>query len=260
MKNLLYQLVEKACLPGQKIYLATLLIGLISQGYSQPHLDVSGKVRIETMDTLESGSTVVMRQVDGILAERVLNQAITEYFVSLPNGIQFLLDLGETPANLINAGADPNDLIGKKYDGGFIFYIDQSGSGLMAATEDQSTGAIFGCLGVDLTGAAGTAIGTGAQNTLDIGTICGVGTAADLCTTLDLNGHMDWFLPSKDELNLIYQNLYLMGIGNLSGGAIYRTSSEVDANNAWVQVFSGGSQESVFSKTSSRYVRAARAF
>jgi hypothetical protein len=54
------------------------------------------------------------------------------------------------------------------------------------------------------TGATETAIGTGKANTQKIVDIQGNGSyAAKLCSDLTQGGYSDWFLPSKDELNLI---------------------------------------------------------
>ena len=64
----------------------------------------------------------------------------------------------------------------------------------------------MGCFGTNISGADGTAIGTGAQNTIDIVNancspyMSGNSIAANICDTLTLGGYSDWFLPSKDEL------------------------------------------------------------
>ena len=77
----------------------------------------------------------------------------------------------------------------------------------MCAVTDQSTGAEWGCKYTFIDGADETAIGTGAQNTLDILATCTTeGTAADICSKLTLNSYDDWFLPSEDELYEMYQN------------------------------------------------------
>lgn len=124
--------------------------------------------------------------------------------------------------------------IGDRYQGGYIFYIDETGQhGLICADVDQAT-TEWGCQGTDLPGAAGTAVGTGYQNTQDIIAGCPTaGIAARVCNDLSLNGYDDWFLPSKDEFDLILTNLRLQGIGNFSS-AWYWTSSESDATYAWV--------------------------
>jgi hypothetical protein len=94
--------------------------------------------------------------------------------------------------------------------GGIVFYITDSGShGFEAAPTDQaipfSPGAAWGCFGTGITGANGTAIGTGAQNTDDILAGCvEAGIAARFAGDFSLNGYTDWFLPSRDELNELY--------------------------------------------------------
>ena len=74
--------------------------------------------------------------------------------------------------------------------------------------------------------------------------------AAKLCYDYDLNGYDDWFLPSKEELNLIYERLYKNGIGSITGYSCYWSSSEVNygATAAWYQNFEYGSKH-----TSTRY-------
>jgi hypothetical protein len=155
--------------------------------------------------------------------------------------------------------------IGDSYQGGIIFYLDGSGGGLIAAPTDQSAGAPWGCYGTLITGADGTAIGTGAQNTIDIEAGCTTpSTAADICSNLVLAGYTDWFLPSKDELNLMYLNIgqgNAMGLGNVGGFAnfYYWSSTEVDNGIAWGQGFNNGLQDFNL-KDDNFYVRAVRAF
>ena len=153
--------------------------------------------------------------------------------------------------------------IGDSYQGGIIFYLDGSGGGLIAAPTDQSTGSIWGCNGTWIFN-TGTAIGTGAQNTIYIEAGCSSFSSAKYCSDLVLSGYTDWFLPSKDELNLMYQNIgqgNALGLGNVGGFAYtyYWSSSEFEAGNAWRQYFTNGYQIAS-SKGTSFYVRAVRAF
>jgi len=158
-------------------------------------------------------------------------------------------------------GSETPLYIGQNYAGGIIFYIDGTGiHGLVCAESDQSTGAEWGCFGTTIPGADGTAVGTGAQNTIDIEAGCtDPGTAADICANLSLNGYDDWFLPSKDELNLIYSNLYLAGLGGLSYSR-YWSSTEENFNQAWCQFLQYGTQSPYAKITWLFRVRAVRAF
>jgi len=99
--------------------------------------------------------------------------------------------------------------IGKTYQGGIIFYIDGSGAhGLIAAPKDQSAGIVWWNGSFIDTGGTGTAVGTGQPNTDTIIAAQGEGNyAASLAANLVLNGYSDWFLPSRDELNLLYTRI-----------------------------------------------------
>jgi hypothetical protein len=102
-------------------------------------------------------------------------------------------------------------------------------------------------------------VGTGEQNTIDIETGCTIpGTAADICANLNLGGYTDWFLPSKDELYLMYANLKVFGVGGFADYG-YWSSSEFDGDDAWVQYFFNGAQ--LYDSKDYMYrVRAVRAF
>jgi len=155
--------------------------------------------------------------------------------------------------------------IGDTYQGGIIFYLDGNGGGLIAAPTDQSTGAQWGCYGTTISGADGTAIGTGAQNTIDIEFECDTaGTAADICANLTLGEYSDWFLPAKDELNEMYLNIgqgNALGLGNIGGfdSTIYWSSTEYASSGAWRENFFIGNQDG-YVKDASNNVRAIRAF
>jgi hypothetical protein len=146
--------------------------------------------------------------------------------------------------------------IGVAHAGGVIFYIDPTGQhGLVTSTTDQSTGAQWGCSGT-LIGTS-TALGTGQANTTAIVNACSQpGIAARLCNDLVLNGYGDWFLPSKDELFMMHQQLE--GVIPFAFN-IYRSSSENGAFFAWY-LFWGDGQQNYSDRTWTYYVRAIRAF
>lgn len=159
------------------------------------------------------------------------------------------------------------NVVGQYKNGGVIFYVDGTGlHGLVCAVSDQSTNAEWGCYGTVITGADGTAIGTGSQNTTDIEAGCTTaGTAADICANLTLNSHSDWFLPSKDELNLMHQNRAEINTSATNNGGsnfaltYYWSSTEYNGDSAWLQSFSYGGQNASI-KGNGHQVRAVRAF
>ena len=184
-----------------------------------------------------------------------------------------------------NCGEDSDDpladvAIGDTYQGGIIFYILEEGDngyiagevhGLIAAKEDQTTtagaewgtagSAEWGCYETEVSGADRTAIGTGAENTLDILAGCSEdGIAAKLCAnykiTIDGATYDDWFLPSKDELNLLYLKREVVGgFADFS----YYSSSQDNHISAWYHNFIDGIQGKVL-KNIKRRVRTVRAF
>ena len=89
--------------------------------------------------------------------------------------------------------------------------------------------------------------------------------AARLCKVLvyEVDGKdvTDWFLPSKDELNLMYENLCRQGLGSFANGNYrYWSSSEYYGSTAWVQNFGGGDQNSGSRDYVGVRVRPVRAF
>ena len=186
-----------------------------------------------------------------------------------------------------NCGEDEDDAtvasftgsIGDDYQGGIVYYLFQEGDsgyvageihGLISAAEDQSTedGAVWGCSETEVSGADGTAVGTGAQNTLDILAGCSEdGIAAKLASdyeiTLDGVTYNDWFLPSKDELNLLYLNKDLIDQVDFENCLLllcsYSSSSQYSGNGSWVQNFNVGYQVDNDVDEANR-VRAVRAF
>ncbi|NTW32174.1 MAG: DUF1566 domain-containing protein [Bacteroidetes bacterium] len=152
-------------------------------------------------------------------------------------------------------------VIGCTYQGGIIAYVDGTGlHGIIAAPNEQSTGTVIWGSGSITTNATGSAVGTGQANTTKIVTVLGANSLAYIADTLTLNGYTDWFMPSNNELGLLYNNLYLHNPswGNFSP-AWYWSSTESGSANAYGWRFSDGANW-VKSKPQAYYLRAVRVF
>ncbi len=157
--------------------------------------------------------------------------------------------------------------IGESYGGGIVFYVYDNGQhGLIAATTDQSAAIRWHNGTYRYTGSTGDGLNAGAMNTaLIIATqIADVQTGnfaakvcADYSVTVDGITYGDWYLPSINELNILF--LQKAVVGGFSG-LNYWSSTESDNNFAKYQNFAnGGGQGNTF-KVSLNLVRAVRAF
>lgn len=116
--------------------------------------------------------------------------------------------------------------IGQHYQGGKIFYIDKTGKhGLIASPKDFAEMSEWS-------------------------------TAKNLCENYRGSGYSNWHLPTKEELNILYEQKD--SIGGFAP-SYYWSSTEADSKNAWYQVFFNGNQYGSF-KTYKGKVRAVRAF
>jgi hypothetical protein len=155
--------------------------------------------------------------------------------------------------------------------GGLIFYVNPNYRTdgwryLEAAPVDQSLGAPWGCFRTPTSGARGMEVGTGRQNTADMLASCSQrGTAADLCANYVLSGIGGWFLPSRDELALMYRHLKATGIGDFRDAGMtdncqYWSSSQQTTDMANHIDFADNGRLHYDDKDFPRRVRAIRAF
>jgi hypothetical protein len=146
--------------------------------------------------------------------------------------------------------------------GGWVFFnkgnMDGGWQYLELAPTDQSTSSQWGCNGTSIPGTS-LLVGSGENNINLIMANCPSAPAAGLCSNLSLGGQTDWFLPSRDEMNLIYRNLHLNGIGGLATNNYYWSSSEYSSSAAWLFIFGTGNTGNI-GKSYYPYVRAVRAF
>ena len=181
--------------------------------------------------------------------------------------------------------------VGDIYGGGVVFYllgpsdtgyVEGETHGLIAAEQDQSdanTGIqwiIGGDTQTTTNGNTSVLIGKGQANTEAMMSQANyTGGAATVCydysTTVNGITYNDWFLPSRDELDLMWTNLAdsdssgsnsgVGDSGNLGdfANSYYWSSTEADYGIACIQSFTIGLQYN-FIKNYSGNVRAVRAF
>ena len=193
------------------------------------------------------------------------------FTVTATNGI------GTSVASAVsNAVTITPPVVGDFYGGGVVFYLFINGDGgyvagethgLIAAVEDQSAGIKWNN-GSMIFIPTGIGVGKGTINTDLIITAQGAtqtNYAAGLARSYAGGGHADWFLPSKVELNIMYNERGVINsTANANGGSNFTTddywsSSQYGSYNAWRKRFSDGNQ-SIHGKANLKDVRAVRAF
>ncbi len=146
------------------------------------------------------------------------------------------LNNGVAPTDVVaNVGSEA--LYGLYYGGGYIFYIDENDGGLIVATDYSQTGNFnWGDIFSLDTNAD---IGSGDLNTqliidgnLNDNSSGGFEFGSDdyafkVVSDLDYNGFNDWFVPSRDSMSAIYDNVHSLGLGNFDETIIYWSSTKI---------------------------------
>jgi hypothetical protein len=147
---------------------------------------------------------------------------------------------------------------------GIIFYDKKEYTNGWRYLEAAPAGTEFSAEWGPYTYVGGTeiSVGSGKRNTELIIEVLGEdGKAAQLCANLDVNGYKDWFLPSMSELDLMFKNLKLDGLGSFNDDWYWSSSSsEYGSMAAWAQRFTDGSRNDYNHKGNAYFVRAVRAF
>ncbi len=245
-----------------------------------PNTNANGLITIEIgTGTVVSGDFTTIDWANGpyfIKTETDLNGGAnytitgTSQLLSVPYALH-----AKTADSLIN---QHKYQVGDFAQGGIVFWVDETGEhGLVCAKEDQDGGSgirwYAGTYGT--TRAKGDGPYSGEINTaiiissqISIGDD-GADYAAQICNELQITEggktYGDWYLPSIEELNLMYQNKTIIDFMAISYGgsefyeAQYWSSDEVDSNNAWYFGFFYGTPNNA-SKSNTYHVRAVRAF
>ena len=120
--------------------------------------------------------------------------------------------------------------VGEFLGGGICF--SSGATSLIASTMDLSD-ASWGTWGIEITGTS-TARGTGSANTIAMLKSGVTSGAALICDNLSYSGFTDWYLPSKDELGLLF--LQKNVVGHFQNNR-YWSSSQSNLQEAWTVDF-----------------------
>ena len=161
--------------------------------------------------------------------------------------------------------------IGEEFGGGVIFHLwkDNTGveHGLIVDKTDLSTSQVWSNIDATLIGPSAQSSWDGLSNSnAVVGQSGHTSSAAALCLNSTNGGQNDWYLPSVQELNMLWNNYYTVArsLTQISGAtqlqpALYWSSTEYVNSVAWTFFFSNGSAD-YSNKVGTGYVRAVRAF
>jgi hypothetical protein len=176
------------------------------------------------------------------------------------------------------SGGNFTHYIGEEFGGGVIFHLwkDAQGveHGLIVDKTDLSTAQAWSNINTVLIGPAAQSSWNGFSNSNAIvGQAGHTNSAAALCLNSTNGGQSDWYLPSIDELERLYNNRLevnatlrgmsgvteLKRIGLSGNSAYYWSSTESGSDYAWYFSFYSGTASNIY-KSYTFYVRAVRAF
>lgn len=170
--------------------------------------------------------------------------------------------------------------VGDFAHGGIVFWVDETGQhGLVCAKEDQSTGVRWYAGTNGNTQAKGDGPYAGKANTsIIIAAHAAIGDdgntyAARICNELKITEggktYGDWYLPSCEELTLMYENKSIINSTAIANGGssfveesskYYWSSTENDNSSAWGKNFKFSVNAPGSKNNASWCVRAVRAF
>ena len=131
---------------------------------------------------------------------------------------------------------DINSLYGIEYGGGYIFNVNIQDGSLIVASDYSQIGSV--AWGDVFSLDTSTEIGTGDENTQMIvdgnqndNSADGFEFGSDdyafkIVSDLDYNNKNDWFIPSRDSMQAIFDNVHSLGFGNFDENLIYWSSTK----------------------------------
>ena len=178
----------------------------------------------------------------------------------------------KSAGSVSSGGGGFTHYIGEAFGGGVVFHLwkDALGveHGLIIDKTDLSTAQVWSNIDATLIGPSAQSSWDGLSNSNAIVGQAGHTSSASALCLISTNGaQSDWYLPSVQELNMLWNNYYTVArsLTQISGAtqlqpATYWSSTEGDDYSAWLFTFYDGSAYSNASKANAPYVRAVRAF
>jgi hypothetical protein len=246
--------------------------------------------------TSSTGGITATGSASPITVTGLTNGTAYTFTVTATNGVG--TSIASYPSNSVTPSAGPT--IGDAFQGGYYAgKINVSGTQyyLIVAPKasGESTGRNWGTYGVT-TGI--TSVINGPTNSASLAALGAAYQAAVFCEGLTIGGYTDWYLPAKNELEVLYYYLKpTTSLNNTSSGSnanavspepistnytsgspaqtsagigfrtgetnafasdFYWSSTENNSSNAWIQYFYSGEQANDFRKNQNFYVRAVR--
>lgn len=182
---------------------------------------------IDAFSIIPDGSLIVKNKSDLIFSDipkLVLEIKVTNeeefktIFITIElkqRSVQWRLNHGQTPYTIYSDNSDYKDsLDGKWFEYGYIIHYDVINKKTYIADSSSLEGYYkWGCQDPARLDTYGD-IGEGERNTGIIMNNCSASyMAATYCINSTKGGFEDWYLPSSYELKLIYDKLFLKGIG-----------------------------------------------
>ena len=183
---------------------------------------------------------------------RYLNDGTTSYWIDVTGPVNNFGTSATTLAAITASGAAPPPTVGQFYGGGYYAgSISATGNGvathyLIVAPKStgETSGLTWGPQGVT-TGA--TSVINGPSNSAILAGLGSSYQAATWCEALSINGYTDWYLPSKNELEVMYYFLK-PGTGNndIASGANPNAVSPEPSNTNYNYTVPGQTSATAF--------------
>jgi hypothetical protein len=221
----------------------------------------TGGVKLEYGLDANSNGVLDVTEVNATLTKYVCNGAVGATGATGPQGL-----MGpNTPGTF-------NHFIGEQFGGGVIFHLwkDALGNehGLIVDISDLSNSQVWSnefFIGI---GNSARSTWNGNANSLSIvAQPSHTNSAASICLASNNNGFSDWYLPSVDELSLLWQNRFGVNLmlASISGAVelldlFYWSSREFNDFRAWIFDFNLGNSDTEGKSSVVPVVRAVRSF